>query len=56
VSLLTFILGLRKIGSVFVDIRMDLTLISWGVNWIDLAQDMDKGRAHVKTAMKFRIP
>ena len=51
-SLLTFILGLRTIVSLFVNIRMDLKSTGWGVDWIDLAQDMDNWLGRVKSTMK----
>jgi hypothetical protein len=54
VSFLTFILNSRIIVTLFVNIHMDLKLIVWGVNWIDLAQDIDNWQAPVETAMKFR--
>jgi hypothetical protein len=37
------------------NIRMDLREIGWGsMDWIDLAQDRDKWRAHVNTVMNLR--
>jgi hypothetical protein len=37
-------------------IRMDLREIGWGsVDWIQLAQDRDRGRAVVNTVMNFRV-
>jgi hypothetical protein len=37
-------------------IRMDLTNIGWGsVDWIQLAQDRDRWRARVNTAMNLRV-
>jgi hypothetical protein len=37
-------------------IRMDLTEIGWGrVEWIQLAQDRDRGRAVVNTVMNLRV-
>jgi hypothetical protein len=36
---------------------MNLREIGWdGVDWIDLAQDRDKWRAHVNTVMNLRVP
>jgi hypothetical protein len=36
---------------------MDLREVGWrGVYWIDLAQDRDRWRAVVYTAMKLRVP
>jgi hypothetical protein len=36
---------------------MDLREIGWdGVNWIDLAQDMDQWKTLVNTVMNLRIP
>jgi hypothetical protein len=36
---------------------MDLREIGWdGVDWIDLAEDMDKWRALVNTVMNLRVP
>jgi hypothetical protein len=38
------------------NIKMDLTEIGWdGKDWIDLAQDRDKGRTLVNTAMNRRV-
>jgi hypothetical protein len=37
-------------------IRMDLREIRWsGIDWIDLAQDMDQWRAIVNTVMNLRV-
>jgi hypothetical protein len=37
-------------------IRMDLREIGWGsVDWIQLAQDVDRWRALVNTVMNFRV-
>jgi hypothetical protein len=37
-------------------IRMDLREIGWGsVDWIQLAQDRDRWRAHVNTVMNLRV-
>jgi hypothetical protein len=39
------------------NIKMDLKEIGWdGMNWIELAQDRDKWRALVNTAMNLRVP
>jgi hypothetical protein len=39
------------------NIKTDLREIEWdGMDWIDLAQDMDQWRALVKTVMNIRIP
>jgi hypothetical protein len=39
------------------NIKMDLREIRWdGVDWIDLAQDRDQGRALVNTVMNPRVP
>jgi hypothetical protein len=36
---------------------MDLREIEWdGMDWIDLAQDMDQWRALVKTVKNLRVP
>jgi hypothetical protein len=40
-----------------VKIKMDLREIGWdGMDWIDLAQDMDKWWAFVNTVMNLRVP
>jgi hypothetical protein len=37
--------------------KMDLREIRWdGMDWIDLAQDMDQWKALVNTVMKLRVP
>jgi hypothetical protein len=39
------------------NIKMDLREIGWdGMDWIDLAQDMDQWRALVNTVMNLRVP
>jgi hypothetical protein len=39
------------------NIKMDLREIVWdGMDWIDLAQNMDQWRALVNTAMNLRVP
>jgi hypothetical protein len=39
------------------NIKIDLREIGWdGVDWIDLAQDMDQWRAVVNTVMNLRVP
>jgi hypothetical protein len=39
------------------NIKMDLREIGWdGIDWIDLAQDGDQGRALVDTVMNLRVP
>jgi hypothetical protein len=39
------------------NIKMDLREIGWGgVDWIDLAQDMDQWRALVNTLMNLQVP
>jgi hypothetical protein len=39
------------------NVKMDLLEIGWGgVDWIGLAQDKDKWRALVNTAMNLRVP
>jgi hypothetical protein len=53
--------GNRRLGRPryrWVDnIKMGLTDIGWGgVDWIYLAQDMDKWRALVSKVMNFRVP
>jgi hypothetical protein len=38
-------------------IKMDLREIGWdGVDWIELAQDMNQWRALVNTVMNLRVP
>jgi hypothetical protein len=39
------------------NIRMDLGEMGWGdVDWIDLAQDMNRWRALVNSVLNFRVP
>jgi hypothetical protein len=39
------------------NIKMGLRVIGWGgMDWIDLAQDMDRWRALVNTVMNLRVP
>jgi hypothetical protein len=39
------------------NIEIDLKEIGWdGMDWIDLAQDMDQGRALVNTVINLRVP
>jgi hypothetical protein len=39
------------------NIEMDLREIGWdGMNWIELAQDMDRWRAFVNTVMNLQVP
>jgi hypothetical protein len=39
------------------NIKIDLKDIGWeGMQWIDLAQDMDHWRALVNTVMSLRVP
>jgi hypothetical protein len=39
------------------NIKMDLGEVGWdGVDWIDLAQDRDRGRAYVNAMMNLRVP
>jgi hypothetical protein len=39
------------------NIKMDLRVIGWGgMDWIDLAQDMDHWRTLVNTVMNIRVP
>jgi hypothetical protein len=39
------------------NIKMDLKEVGWdGRDWIDLAQDRDRWRAHVNAVMNLRVP
>jgi hypothetical protein len=38
------------------NIKMDLREVGWGEDWIDLAQDSDRGRALVYTVMNILVP
>jgi hypothetical protein len=39
------------------NIKIDLREIAWdGMDWIELAQDRDMGRALVNTVMNLRVP
>jgi hypothetical protein len=39
------------------DIRMNLVEVGWGdVDWIGLAQDSDRWRAHVNSVLNLRVP
>jgi hypothetical protein len=39
------------------NIKMDLREVGWcGRDWIDLAQDRDRWRAHVKAVINLRVP
>ena len=38
-------------------IKMDVREVGWGdIDWIDLAQDMDRRRALVNAVMNLRVP
>jgi len=36
------------------NIKMDLQKVGWGMDWIDLAQDRDRGRVLVIAVMNLR--
>jgi hypothetical protein len=38
------------------NIKMDFRDVRWGMDWIDLAQNMDRWRALVNAVMNFRVP
>ena len=38
------------------NIKMNLREVGGGGDWIELAQDRDRGRALVNTVMNFRVP
>jgi len=38
------------------NIKLDLQEVGWGMDWIDLAQDMDRWRALVNAVMSLRVP
>jgi hypothetical protein len=39
------------------NIKMDLREVGWeGRDWIDLAQDRDRWKAHVNAVMNLRVP
>jgi hypothetical protein len=38
------------------NIEMDLKVIGWDMDWIDLAQNRDQWRALVNTVMNLRVP
>ena len=35
---------------------MELRQVGWGMDWIDLAQDMDRWRALVNAVMNLHVP
>jgi hypothetical protein len=49
--------GKRPLGRPRRRIKMDLREVGWnGRDWIDLAQDRDRWRAHVNAVMNLRVP
>jgi hypothetical protein len=47
----------RPICKCVDNIKMDLREIGWdGLDWIDMAQDMDLWRAPMNTVMNFGVP
>jgi hypothetical protein len=38
------------------NIKMDLKDVTWGMDWIELAQDRDRWRALVHVVMNLRVP
>jgi hypothetical protein len=38
------------------NIKMDLQEVGWGMDWIKLAQDRDRGRVLVNAVMNLRVP
>jgi hypothetical protein len=37
------------------DIKMDIHDVGWGMDWIQLAKDRDRWRAHVNAVMNLRV-
>jgi hypothetical protein len=47
----------QDVGGWVDNIKIDLREIGWdGMDWIDLAHDMDQWRALVNTVMNLRVP
>jgi len=38
------------------NIKMDLQVVEWDMDWIKLAQDMDRWRVLMNVVMNFRVP